>query len=64
VYLAFYLENELFQNATESTVAFIGGLTIGQILLVAPLVSLFSVKLGIRGTLAIGTILETAALTQ
>jgi hypothetical protein len=29
---------------------------------VAPLVSLFSVRLGVRGTLAIGTILETAAL--
>lgn len=42
--------------------AFIGGLTIALILLVAPLVSLSSAKLGTRTTLAIGTVLETAAL--
>lgn len=60
--MQYYLSNDIFPHSADFAVAFIGGLTIGLILLAAPVVSLSSAKLGTRATLGIGTVLETAAL--
>ena len=52
----------MFGGAGEFAVAFIGGLTIGQTLLVGSLVSTSSAKLGTRYILAIGTAVQAGAL--
>lgn len=62
VFLAHYLSNSTFPEATELQYALIGGLSISQALLVSPIVSLSNRKLGTRPTLLIGSILVFASL--
>ncbi|KAH8888027.1 MFS general substrate transporter [Thozetella sp. PMI_491] len=62
VYLAQYLSANTFPGTSQITYAFIGGLSISQITFIAPLVTFVSKHCGTHITLAIGVILETAAL--
>lgn len=62
IYLAHYLQANTFPGTAETTYAFIGGLAIGQITFIAPLVTHVGKKFGTHTTLAIGIVFETAAL--
>ncbi|RDW58184.1 hypothetical protein BP6252_13595 [Coleophoma cylindrospora] len=62
VFLAFYLSHNTFPSATAIQYAFIGGLSISQALLVSPFITFTNRKYGIKVTMCIGLILETAAL--
>ena len=62
VFLAFYLSNNYFPNASPVQFAFVGGLSISQALLIAPIATHLTRRYGTKTTLTIGTILETIAL--
>ncbi|KAJ9610856.1 hypothetical protein H2200_005633 [Cladophialophora chaetospira] len=62
IFLAHYLANSTFENATRLEYALIGGLSISQALLCAPVVDLSDRYLGMKTTLFIGTLLLFAAL--
>ena len=62
IYLAHYIQADTFPDTAETTYAFIGGLAIGQITFIAPLVTHLGKRFGTRPTLAVGIVLETAAL--
>ncbi|RDW90973.1 hypothetical protein BP5796_02138 [Coleophoma crateriformis] len=62
VFLAFYLSHNTFPSATAIQYAFIGGLSISQALLVSPFITFTNRKYGIKVTMCIGLVLETAAL--
>lgn len=59
VFLAYYLANDVFVNATPLQYAFVGGLSISQALLVSPVATLTTRLFGTRATLLIGVALET-----
>ena len=62
IFLAYYLDNNYYPNASPSKFAFVGGLSISQALLVSPLATYSTRLYGTRRTLLIGTFLETLAL--
>ena len=62
VFLAHYLANSTFKDASRVEYALIGGLSISQSLLCAPLVNISTRYLGMRLTLIIGTFLLFIAL--
>ena len=59
VFLAYYLSNNVFPDASPITYAFIGGLSISIALLVSPLCTMLVGRYGTRPTLFFGTVLET-----
>lgn len=61
IFLAHYLESSTFKNATQLQYALIGGLSISQALVIAPIVNLCTRYLGLTHTLLIGTVLVFAA---
>jgi MFS family permease len=61
VFLAYYLSNNVFLNASPLHYAFIGGLSISQALIVSPLATLSIRIFSTRTTLLIGVALETAS---
>ncbi|KAI9170726.1 MFS general substrate transporter [Paramyrothecium foliicola] len=62
VFLAHYLANETYPDATFLEYAFVGGLSISCAMLVSPLATMSTRLYGTRSTLSIGAVLETAAL--
>ncbi|KAI5362310.1 Putative major facilitator superfamily, MFS transporter superfamily [Septoria linicola] len=62
VFLAYYLSESTFPNATHLEYALIGGLSISQALMVTPFVALSNEKFGTRITLMIGTLLVAASM--
>lgn len=62
IYLAHYIQANTFPGTVETTYAFIGGLAIGQITFIAPLVTHISKRFGTHTALVIGIVLETVAL--
>jgi MFS family permease len=62
VYLAYYIDENSFPEATPLDYAFVGGLSISQITFIAPVVTKFNQKFGLRATLITGAVLEAAAL--
>jgi len=62
VFLARYLSDSYFPNATQLEYALIGGLSISQALLVTPLAAIMSDKFGTRPTLVVGTLLVSVAM--
>lgn len=62
VFLAFYLDNDYFPNATPLEYAFVGGLSVSVALLVSLLATTTTRLYGTRTTLLIGAILEALAL--
>ncbi|KAF2120662.1 major facilitator superfamily domain-containing protein [Lophiotrema nucula] len=59
VFLAYYLSNNVFEGATRLDYAFIGGLSISQALIVAPVATMTTRIWGTRTTLLIGVFFET-----
>ncbi|KAF2131322.1 MFS general substrate transporter [Dothidotthia symphoricarpi CBS 119687] len=59
IFLAYYLANNVFPNATPLQYAFIGGLSISQALIVSPVATLTTRLFGTRTTLFIGIGFET-----
>ncbi|OAP59401.1 hypothetical protein AYL99_06699 [Fonsecaea erecta] len=62
IFLAHYLSDPAFQHASHLEYALIGGLSISQSLLSAPVVNISVRHLGMRATLLVGTVLVFAAL--
>lgn len=62
VFLAYYLSNHYYPGASALEYAFIGGLSISQALLVAPVATYITRVYGTRTTLLLGVTLETIAL--
>ncbi|KAL9083960.1 MAG: hypothetical protein Q9165_008303 [Trypethelium subeluteriae] len=62
VFLSHYLAEDIYPGATSLEFAFIGGLSISQAVMVAPMVNIITKRFGSRTTLLIGVLLETAAL--
>jgi MFS family permease len=61
VFLAYYLSNNIFPNATALEYAFIGGLSISQALIISPVATMTTRLYGTRTTLLIGVFFETAS---
>ncbi|KAL1903428.1 hypothetical protein Sste5346_000054 [Sporothrix stenoceras] len=61
VFLAYFLNNNVFPDASPIAYAFVGGLSISIALLVSPLSTVSVGKLGTRPTLLIGIFFETIA---
>lgn len=62
VFLAYYLSHSTFPGSTYLDFAFVGGLSIGVALLVAPIATNTTRLFGTKVTLSIGVVLETIAL--
>jgi len=62
VFLAYYISTSHFPGATSLDYAFIGGLSLSQGLLVAPLATLVTRRYGTRTTLLIGVFFQTLSL--
>ncbi|CAI7664319.1 unnamed protein product [Penicillium pancosmium] len=62
VFLAHYLANDTFVGATTLQYAFVGALSLTFLFLVSPIATYCTRKLGIRPTMMIGVIFETASL--
>lgn len=60
--LSHFLTYDTFAGASPLDYAYVGGLSISQALLVAPLTTVCNRHFGMRVTLSIGIVLETAAL--
>lgn len=58
MFLAWYLANDVFPGATRLDYAFVGGLSLSQALIVAPLVTRVTRLYGTRTSLFIGVVLE------
>ncbi|CAK7231140.1 hypothetical protein SBRCBS47491_007831 [Sporothrix bragantina] len=61
VFLAYYLNNNIFPDSSPIAYAFVGGLSISIALLVSPLSTISVGRLGTRITLLIGIFFETIA---
>lgn len=61
VFLAYYLANNVFPEATALHYAFIGGLSISQALMISPVATMITRLYGTRSTLLVGVVLETAS---
>lgn len=62
VFLAYYLSHSTFPSASALDFAFVGGLSISQALLVAPVATLVTRTFSTRATLLVGIALETLSL--
>jgi len=62
VFLAYYLANDYYPGASALELAFVGGLSISQALMVSPLATYTTRVYGTRTTLLIGVALEVLAL--
>jgi MFS family permease len=62
VFLAHYLANDTFPEATTLQYAFVGALSLTFLFLVSPIATYSTRKLGIRPTMTVGVLFETASL--
>ncbi|KAL2785296.1 major facilitator superfamily domain-containing protein [Aspergillus keveii] len=62
VFLAYYLDNGSFKGASQLDYAFVGSLSLTATCMVSPIATAVTHRFGIRKTMLIGTILETASL--
>ncbi|CDO93325.1 unnamed protein product [Kluyveromyces dobzhanskii CBS 2104] len=62
IYLTYYLESNRFPGATKEDYAAIGGLAFGAGLLFAPLINLFVIRTSPKTSIAVGIVLQGAAL--
>jgi MFS family permease len=60
VYLAYYLSNESFPDATPVDFAFLGGINFGMAMLTAPLVTVLSRQWGIHVVMLLGAFMQGA----
>ncbi|KAH2801831.1 hypothetical protein KXW38_006158 [Aspergillus fumigatus] len=61
VFLAYFISHSTFSGSRTLDYAFIGGLSASQALIISPLVTILHRRFGLRATMAIGILLETAA---
>ncbi|KAL4932182.1 monocarboxylate transporter [Aspergillus undulatus] len=62
VFLAYYLDNARFEGGSRLDYAFVGSLSLTATFMVSPVATAVTQRFGIRKTMFIGTILETASL--
>ncbi|KAK6384340.1 hypothetical protein LTS17_001903 [Exophiala oligosperma] len=62
VFLAYYLDHQVFKGATRLEYAFVGSLSLTMTFLVSPIATIATQRYGIRKTMFIGVIFETASL--
>jgi MFS family permease len=62
VYLAHYLNNNVFPGATSTEYSFVGGLSVSIALLIAPLVTSVTRVFGTRTTLLLGVLFQAISL--
>ncbi|CAH01826.1 MCT family MFS transporter [Kluyveromyces lactis] len=62
IYLSYYLESNRFPGATKLDFAAIGGLAFGAGLIFAPLINYFVIKTSVKTSIAVGIVLQGAAL--
>ncbi|TFK47248.1 MFS general substrate transporter [Heliocybe sulcata] len=62
IYLGYYLNNSVFPGATKLEYAFVGGLSISQALMVAPVATFLSRKFGFKATMILGLFLTQGIL--
>jgi MFS family permease len=62
VFLAHYLNNNIFPGATSLQYALVGSLSLTCLMLISPVATLAVGKIGIRATMMCGVVLETASL--
>lgn len=60
MFLGYYLENQIYPNATDLDFAFIGGLNFSMAMLVSPIVTILSRWHGIQVPMLIGVALQTS----
>ncbi|KAE8146304.1 major facilitator superfamily domain-containing protein [Aspergillus avenaceus] len=61
VFLAYFTSNNTFPDSRTLDYAFIGGLAVSQALVISPLVTILHRRFGLKVTMALGILLETAA---
>ncbi|OJJ42390.1 hypothetical protein ASPZODRAFT_76893 [Penicilliopsis zonata CBS 506.65] len=62
VFLSYFLTHNDFPDGNSLDYAFVGGLSASQAFMIAPLAAIISRRVGLKLTLALGIVLETAAL--
>ncbi|KAL2803023.1 monocarboxylate transporter [Aspergillus granulosus] len=62
VFLAYYLDNAMFAGGSRLHYSFVGSLSLTATFMVSPVATAVTQRFGIRKTMFIGTILETASL--
>ncbi|KAJ5330344.1 hypothetical protein N7476_000127, partial [Penicillium atrosanguineum] len=62
VFLAYFLSHSQFSDGSSLDYAFIGGLSASQALLIAPVAAIINRRLGLKVTMYLGILFETAAL--
>jgi MFS family permease len=62
VFLAYYLNNNIFPGTTSLQYALVGSLSLTCLMLISPVATLAVGKIGIRATMMCGVVLETASL--
>ncbi|GLA31113.1 hypothetical protein AnigIFM63326_009553 [Aspergillus niger] len=61
VFLAYFTSHSTFPGSRALDYAFIGGLSASQALFISPIVSILHRRIGLKATMALGVLLETAA---
>ncbi|OJJ65488.1 hypothetical protein ASPBRDRAFT_60428 [Aspergillus brasiliensis CBS 101740] len=61
VFLAFFTSHSTFPGSRTLDYAFIGGLSASQALFISPIVTILNRSIGLKATMALGVLLETAA---
>ncbi|GLA17667.1 hypothetical protein AnigIFM62618_004815 [Aspergillus niger] len=61
VFLAYFTSHSTFPGSRALDYAFIGGLSASQALFISPIVSILHCRIGLKATMALGVLLETAA---
>lgn len=59
IYLAYYLQNDIFPNAHSIDFALIGGLQFSAAMLMAPLVTIMARQRGLHTAMVLGIIFQT-----
>lgn len=62
VFLAYYLKNNIFPGASRLECAFVGSLSLTTMFLLSPITTMSTQRYGIRKTMFVGVILESASL--
>ncbi|ODQ68417.1 major facilitator superfamily protein, partial [Nadsonia fulvescens var. elongata DSM 6958] len=62
VFLAYYLSNDLFENATDMDFAFIGGFSFTMGFILSPLITIVMGKLGLKNSIFLGICCQSGGL--
>jgi len=62
VFLAYYLKNDIFRDASRLQYAFVGSLSLTTMFLISPIATICTQRYGIRKTMSAGVIFEAVSL--